>query len=262
MSTTIVQLTDTHLIADPAETMYGMNTNESLKEIVAAAAGEKPQLVLMTGDISQDESEQSYRHALAIAAQIEAPIAYLPGNHDRFVVMAAEFSKFGKQVRNERFLLIGGWIIILLDSTIEGRVEGALSKAELERLDTLLEQHSTMPALVCLHHHPFSVPGPFSAIGVENSDELDEIISRRRNVKAVLCGHIHREHDCLREGVRYLGSPSTCFQFDPNSPTFALDAKPAGYRVLRLHDDGSLETEVRRLPHLPRGLNPAAKTKK
>jgi Icc protein len=43
-------------------------------------------------------------------------------------------------------------------------------------------------------------------------------------------------------------TPSTCVQFASHTPQFQIDSQPAGFRHLRLYPDGSLETEVHRLP--------------
>jgi Icc protein len=44
-----------------------------------------------------------------------------------------------------------------------------------------------------------------------------------------------------------MASPSTCIQFAPNSEDFKLDERAPGYRWLRLHDDGRIETGVSRI---------------
>ncbi len=51
----------------------------------------------------------------------------------------------------------------------------------------------------------------------------------------------------MRNGVRLLASPSTCIQFAPGSVDFKVDTTAPGYRWLRLHDDGRLETAVSRV---------------
>ncbi|MOA49871.1 3',5'-cyclic adenosine monophosphate phosphodiesterase CpdA [compost metagenome] len=73
------------------------------------------------------------------------------------------------------------------------------------------------------------------------------MIERFPQVKAMLWGHIHQEFDQLREQVRLLASPSTCVQFAPGSEEFQVDRSAPGYRWLRLHADGLLETGVSRV---------------
>jgi 3',5'-cyclic-AMP phosphodiesterase len=57
-------------------------------------------------------------------------------------------------------------------------------------------------------------------------------------------GDVHQESDNLRNGVRYLTTPSTCFQFLPRVDNFGVDVRPPGFRWLDLMPDGSIESEV------------------
>ena len=47
--------------------------------------------------------------------------------------------------------------------------------------------------------------------------------------------------------VRIFGTPSTCFQFTPNSHNFSLDKTMPGYRLIKLNENGQIESEVTRL---------------
>lgn len=59
----LVQITDSHLFADPAGTLLGLPTSDSLKSVVDLVVQEQQgvDLVLATGDIAQDGSAVSYR---------------------------------------------------------------------------------------------------------------------------------------------------------------------------------------------------------
>jgi hypothetical protein len=72
------------------------------------------------------------------------------------------------------------------------------------------------------------------------------VIDRHPTVRAVLWGHIHQVFDATRNGVRYLGSPSTCIQFRPGVDRMLLDAQLPGARWLLLGNDGGIQTGVSR----------------
>jgi Icc protein len=55
---------------------------------------------------------------------------------------------------------------------------------------------------------------------------------------------VHQASDLSRNGVRFLTTPSTCFQFLPAADNFAVDTRPPGYRWLDLMADGTVATEV------------------
>ena len=62
----LLQLSDCHLFADHAQTGYGVNPYQSLSRVLECAAGESPDYVIITGDVSGDNSEESYRHFLSL----------------------------------------------------------------------------------------------------------------------------------------------------------------------------------------------------
>ncbi|MDO8698550.1 MAG: phosphodiesterase, partial [Pseudomonas sp.] len=102
------------------------------------------------------------------------------------------------------------------------------------------------------HHHPVSIGCRWmEPIGLRNADELFAVLDAYPQVRGVLWGHIHQEFDQLRNGVRLLASPSTCVQFAPGSEEFQVDQEAPGYRWLRLHADGQLETGVSRVTGIP-----------
>ena len=81
-------------------------------------------------------------------------------------------------------------------------------------------------------------------IGLGNADEFFRIIDAHPRVRGILWGHVHQQYDGLRHGVRLLGTPSTCAQFLPLSPDFALDVRPPAFRTLDLAADGSIFTDL------------------
>jgi Icc protein len=80
---------------------------------------------------------------------------------------------------------------------------------------------------------------------------LFAVVERFAQVRGLLWGHIHQEFDQQRKGVRLLASPSTCVQFKPGSEEFQVDSTAPGYRWLRLHANGRLETGVSRVTGIP-----------
>ena len=72
------------------------------------------------------------------------------------------------------------------------------------------------------------------------------IVERYPQVRGLLWGHIHQTWDELREGLRLMATPSTCIQFAAQSEDFKVSEEQPGYRWLRLHADGRLETGVER----------------
>ncbi|EKT4467348.1 3',5'-cyclic-AMP phosphodiesterase [Pseudomonas putida] len=242
----VVQLTDAHLFASPGGTLLGMNTRDSLRHVVEQVRREQPRidLLLCTGDLSQDGSVASYEAFRQVSASLGAPSRWLPGNHDEARVMAemAQGSDLVQAVTD-----LGAWRIVMLNSNVPGATHGWLADDQLAILDQALADAGERHCLVCLHHQPVDIGCAWIApIGLRNADELWARLRGCPQVKAVLWGHVHQPWDEQRDGIRLLATPSTCIQFAARSEDFQVSEEQPGYRWLRLHGDGRVETGVER----------------
>ncbi len=243
----VVQITDAHLGAEPGGQLLGMDTDHSLGAVLAEVRRHHSRidLLLATGDLSDHGAVSAYQRFGAAVDGLAAQQMWLPGNHDEATRMRVTLADSGRYCGHR---LLGGWLVIGLDSSVPGEVGGALAAAELERLDGLLAAHPETPALVCLHH-------PVLAVGcrwldqqrLANAAELLQCLQRHPQARILLSGHVHQSTEQRSQGLRVLTSPSTCIQFAPNSDSFRVDTCPPGYRWLRLHSDGHVETGVRRV---------------
>lgn len=247
----VLQLTDTHLFADDRQTAKGIPTNDSLRTVLAAvqAQPQRPDLILLTGDLSQDETAGSYEKLQAAIAPLGIPTYWLPGNHDRPELMRTLLQR--PPLSGAKQIQQAGWQLLLLDSQVPGAVHGDLSETTLAQLAAQLENSPTTPTLIALHHPPLSVGSAWmDRIGLQNGATFQALLAQYPQVKAVIFGHIHQELDELRDGIRYLATPSTCVQFLPNSDEFGIDPDRApGFRWLTLHPDGTVTTRVERVPY-------------
>jgi len=243
----LVQITDTHLYGNPDAQLLNMNTQESFEHVLELISRNEQAVdaFLATGDIAQDASENAYRRFIESMKRFSAPFYWIPGNHDHRKVMAG-MEESGNA--SEKHIRLGNWQILMLDTSIPGEVHGRLSANELEFLEQTLGDTDSEHSLVCLHHNP--VPGTaawMEGIGLENADALMAVLARHNNVRAVVYGHIHQHLDFVRDGTRFLCTPSTCIQFKPGVTDFALDELSPAYRWLELAEDGSLRTGVERV---------------
>lgn len=246
-SVLLVQLSDSHLFGEAHGTLLGMNTRDSLQKVVERVLAEQAQvdLVVASGDVSQDGSVESYQTFAQVSGQIDAPKRWFPGNHDESMEMlqAAQQTDLLEPVID-----IGNWRVTLLDSSVPGSVPGYLQDQQLQLLAQALSEAPERHHLVCLHHNPVPIGCAWmDPIGLRNPDALFAVLERFPQVRAVLWGHVHQEYDQMRGAIRLLASPSTCIQFAPGSVEFKVDSTAPGYRWLRLHDDGQLETGVSRV---------------
>jgi Icc protein len=248
----ILQLTDTHLYADPSGRLLGQDTRQTLELVLDLAYRTfRPiDLILLTGDLVHDESPEGYAYLKQRLTALDTGCCCLPGNHDSVLVMATTFDS--GSANSDTTVRESAWNLVLLDSTIPGEDGGHLDREQLRRLQDSLAARPDDPALICLHHHPVPIGSAWmDTMALDNPEAFFGIIDRHPQVRAVLWGHIHQEFSTNRKGVRLLGSPSTCVQFLPGSTEFALDSRPPGFRWLELHGDGRVDTGVERILAYP-----------
>ncbi|WP_456267867.1 phosphodiesterase [Kushneria sp. AK178] len=224
----IVQLSDSHLYADPAQPYRGVDVQARLNAMLARVGACQPDLVIVSGDVSDDGSIASYQRAAGQLDALGCDWVWLPGNHDHPATMAT--------VRPlVPVVHLDGWQIILLDSWIEGEEGGRLGQAQLTRLEAQLADDDS-PALIVLHHPPVLVEAAWmNEIGLENREAFWAILGQYEHVHAVLCGHIHHERTCLQHKVPVMSVPAVAAQFVPDSRDFAVDERaPGGFRLIRL----------------------------
>jgi Icc protein len=252
----VLHITDFHLLAERGRTMLGVDTEQTLADVLDAAlgSGPPPDLALLTGDLVQDAVAPAYRRLRTQLARLPCPAYCLPGNHDDPELIAMALAD--GQVRFQPQILLDHWQIICLDSTLPRQPYGRLGETQLALLESLLADQPQRHALIALHHHPLpSGSAWMDTMLLEDADPLFAILERHPQAKTLVCGHVHQALELSRDGRRLFATPSTCFQFKPQQADFALDPVPPGYRWIELFPDGRIATTLERLPRTPAGLD-------
>ena len=241
----LVQLTDPHLVGDPAGEMRGVRTLDTLRRVLRGAAAEiaAADALLLTGDLVHDDAG-GYARIREELGGLGKPVLCLPGNHDDPQLLRAALAD--PPFRHLGHHDFGAWRVVMLDSTIAGDAAGELPPGELDRLAAALAPGSPPHALVVLHHQPMPVGSAgLDSVGLRNSAALQAAVEGLPTVRALLGGHVHQESDQRIGAVRVLTSPSTCMQFRPRAPGFEIDSRGPACRLLQLLPDGGIATEVR-----------------
>ncbi len=216
----IAHLSDLHLYAHRPETAHTRpDITSRVRQIVADLTELRPlpDLVLISGDVTDGGSEDDYALARSILEKLPMPFLLVPGNHDRRDTMRAVFSDrldFAPgEYLNFRVSAAGG-MIIGLDTTIPGRVEGALCQTRLEWLAKALAGVDR-PTFVTMHHPPFSTGQKqwdrtnLTAGGAE----LAALIEQAPGQVRLLCGHVHQPIHTIWHGAYAAIAGSPAFEY-------------------------------------------------
>ena len=234
---TVLQLSDMHLMADPDGTVSGVAGDPRLGTVLAAwaALGERCDLVVLTGDNTEDGSAAGYSRLAAAVSAVGAPVLALPGNHDH---PAGVREAFGPAVTAD----VGAWRVVALDSSRPMQVHGTV---DVDAAAALLDSLDDRPTVVAIHHPPVS-PSTARWFQLDGGSELLDVLAARPNVRALISGHLHDAFEYEGPGgLSLLGCPSTIMAIAHHGDTYTVGVDaPTGARILRLDDDGTFSSTV------------------
>jgi Icc protein len=233
----LAQLSDPHIRLGEGE----QEAAAALRAAVDAvrALDPAPDAVLVSGDLTDTGDAREYARVRELLAPLEPPVHVLPGNHDDVPALEAVFGPVEYAVRAGPFRLIA------VDTTIPGEDAGRIP---IDRLAERLRQDGDTPTIVAMHHAPLTTGvAPLDALGVPEADRfaLAALLERHRQVKRIVCGHVHRTIVGALGGVPVFTAPGTHRQLalDFTATELAVNDDPPGY-ALHLLLDGEVTTHV------------------
>ncbi|MBE9154039.1 metallophosphoesterase [Cyanobium sp. LEGE 06113] len=250
----VLQLSDLHLLADPGGVYRGRQPlaclTHGLRQALAVAPA-PPDLLLLSGDLCQDESLAGYVHLHTSLQFLGLPLALLPGNHDHPQLLRSVLGRHGPIAPA---LVEGpGARLLLLDSHKAGATAGWLGASQLAWLAGVLqqlEQALPRPLLVAVHHPPGAIGDPeMDAIGLLDGAALLQLLGQARDLEAVVFGHIHQHWRGSLPGrpqVPLLGCPSTLCGFGPVQPCPLGRPDDPGGRWLEIGAPGGFQESLLR----------------
>jgi 3',5'-cyclic-AMP phosphodiesterase len=232
----LIHVTDLHLCS-PGQRVAGLDPTASLASAIDDINHNHPDadLVVFTGDLSDDGSEASYRALEAEIDRLVPPVRLLLGNHDDRTAFRSVFASAPSDdgfVQSFMDTSLGR--LVFLDTLDEGAVGGRLCARRLAWLDRRLEETSRS-VIVFMHHPPFDIGMPtLDGCKLADPDTFADVVRRRGNVRAIAAGHVHRLCSGVWNGIAFSTGRSTNHQTAPlfGATDFALSAEKAAYNVM------------------------------
>ena len=247
----LIQLSDLHLVPPGKLTSKVLDTNSILEETINEILRKKDYFgkiegLVVTGDVSDDGSIESYLSAHEKLIKLNVPVLVIPGNHDlrnpmrevfnEHVEFSTNSSQFDWVFKYEETVIVG------LDSLVEGENFGFLEKTSLEFLSNQLSIHNGSDIVLLVHHPPIKTGIYFmDKIGLTNSSDLSECLKATNRPVRILCGHVHGVYHGLLGIHPVVSAPSVCSAFEFNRKKFApvgFNRGPTGYAYLETSSSG------------------------
>lgn len=254
-STTILQLTDLHVFADPAARLKGIPTRELLHDVTEHIKASERSFdhLIVTGDHTHDELPESYNAVRQLLSPWIDQLLQVPGNHDDRAVLRSVFSDRvtgeGPEKINFSFQA-SGWLCLGLDTHVPGEVFGRIGTEQVDWIWQQLGAYQPVRVALFMHHPPIELNSVWmDRIGLLDRELLHRCMEQNPSIQLVCCGHVHHESIHRMANATVVTTPSTGLQFSPDGdePTFVAAAP--GYRIIELNESG-FQTEVIRLPEI------------
>lgn len=188
--TRVLHISDTH---------FGTEVPVVVRALLALAAQQKPDVVLLGGDITQRARRGQFSAARSFIEALQLPVLVVPGNHDipMYNVLARLLDPYGNYRRalgpvlepvyeDDRLLAIG------VNSTRpKYRVDGEVSPAQVQRVAQRLRAGRPGQLKIVMLHHPVRAIEPTDVSNLVGGRELAVPAWVDAGVDLVLGGHIH-----------------------------------------------------------------------
>ncbi|HWU18328.1 MAG TPA: metallophosphoesterase [Devosia sp.] len=185
------EVQDDHLYSDTATTL-----TKILAEVKTLVP--QPRFIVASGDLTNRGDAGSYEQLKRIIAEsgLDMPILYALGNHDRrdgfYPVMLGQTENVDVPYDHSR--VIDGIHVIVLDSSVPGKVGGHFEPGQLDWLKSELDQHGELPKLLVMHHAPaLDTDRPdmeWESLTIADTEALRDAVDGY-DVIGILSGHIH-----------------------------------------------------------------------
>jgi 3',5'-cyclic-AMP phosphodiesterase len=244
----LAQVSDLHL----CEEWEGVDPLPRVERVVEAVRSlpDPVDAVLVSGDLTNDGSEESCRLARELLGRFESPVYVLPGNHDDRSRLREAFDLPGSGAEPVNYSVDVGVVrLVVFDSIVPGQDPGAYSPEQLAWLDAELGRKPDAPTLLALHHPPLPTGlSGWDAINLPAGEReaMAEVVARHPQLRAIAGGHLHRIAAGVVAGCPVFSCPSACLQARPDFGANDVEfVDPPGFGLHVLNgDDFSSQAEL------------------
>lgn len=214
-----IVLSDLHIV--PQGTLsHGLDTLERFENAVTFVNTRHPDadFVVIAGDLADRGEKAAYARLQQVIPQIKAPVYLTLGNHDDRPTF---LDHFGPSFANPQTGAVDhvidhqGHRVIVLDSSVPGRISGRLDAAQMTWLKDRLSEARDTPVIVVLHHNITRFHVPTDEIILENGPEFAAILAASGNVRQVISGHVHMSVSGQVQGIPFCTIAGSHYNIEP-----------------------------------------------
>lgn len=208
-----------------------------------------PDLLLLTGDLTEYGDDESLERALDCVSQLNIPSRIAFGNHD--VMKRTALSLRRELQLSDAWAGSSGKVslrVVTADTGKTGHHGGVFDEADVAKLSEALCEHPNDMTLLAIHHPP-------CPIGIDWMDprrgelwveRIEQLIKSSPQIAGVVCGHVHVSAHTMISGARVSVCPAVApqsrvelAQVDENRPDgrTLIERSPPGFALHQFLED-------------------------
>jgi 3',5'-cyclic AMP phosphodiesterase CpdA len=196
----LLQISDTH---------FGTEQPDVVEAVVALAAQQRPDVVVLSGDITQRAQPAEFLAAKAFVSRLNAPVLTIPGNHDialydivsrlthPYARYAAVFGDDLEPVHSAEDLLV----VCVNTSRRLRHKNGEVSEEQIDRVARLLTAATQQQLRVVVVHQPVAVTLDSDRTNLLRGHDAATKAWAAAGADLVMGGHIHLPYTLPFQGL-------------------------------------------------------------
>ncbi|MBV2128966.1 metallophosphoesterase [Arsukibacterium indicum] len=221
----IIQLSDCHLLASIDGEYQGVKPGRYLQRAIQTIVNcdSSPDAIILSGDLSQDHSAESYQLLARLLLPLRCPVLVLPGNHDDY----EQLSWLAAQppLVKATSLQLADWQLLLLD-TKGDTPAGYFGVERRQELAQRFAQSSASYFWLFSHHHPYPLGSAIDKHGWQDASPFWQLLATEPRVKGLAHGHCHHAYARQHQAIQLVGCPASSVQFCQQHSWQTLDQGP------------------------------------
>lgn len=249
----LVQCADLHLGAGKDHHL------DNWRRIVAWVERERPDLVVVNGDLVMSDPDDESDHAFARAEidRLAAEVRFLPGNHDvgdnvltgkmPQRVNADRIARFRRRYGADHWsFTAAGWGFVGVDAQLFGSAGLAAEAEQWAFIEASFAAHRGKPIALFVHKplfldHPTEADSADPSVSQSCLDRESRTrllrLAHEHGVRLISCGHKHQTRSFSLDGIYHLWGPSTaCVNGAPS--VLHWGTREVGFVDYRFRPDG------------------------
>lgn len=239
---TIAHLSDLH---------FGRTDPAVLTPLVEAITAAQPDVVAVSGDLTQRARESQFIQARAFLDRLPSPQIVIPGNHDvpLYDVMrrfAAPLARFRRHVTRDLAPFYQDDEIAIVGVNTARSLTFKGGRINAGQVDAIASQFAQLPPSILrivVTHHPFDLPEHVDESQLVGRASMAMRAFARAGVDLFLSGHLHQSHSSTTQRYAIEGHSALVVQSGTSTSTRGRGESNA-FNVLRV-EAGRIAVETR-----------------